>query len=170
MTCIIDTNVPLQSGKSVASLTIEEAKCAKECSRFIHDFINNPDSILVLDANGKVYEEYRTNIEALRNEPNLAKQFLNWVHIYHNKRILPENHVQLTEIAENEFVEFPSCSELNDFDSKDRKFVALANAHKEHPPIIEGTDGEWWVYRDVLLQKGISVKFLCEEYILSIQN
>ena len=57
---------------------------------------------------------------------------------------------------------FRSVAGLDDFDPSDRKFVAVANAHPEKPPILEALDSKWWGWRDALSAAGITVLFLCE--------
>ena len=45
------------------------------------------------------------------------------------------------------------------------KFLAVAAAHEEHPPILQAFDSKWWGWRDALAQVGISVHFLCKHEI-----
>ena len=59
---------------------------------------------------------------------------------------------------------------MKNFDLSDRKFVAVANAHQEKPPILEGTDSKWWGWKDALAEVGIKVVFLDEAYILQKYN
>jgi hypothetical protein len=61
--------------------------------------------------------------------------------------------------------EFPIHDRLNDFDKSDRKFVAAANAHANKPPILQATDSKWWGWKDALAEVGITVQFLCPEFV-----
>ncbi len=62
----------------------------------------------------------------------------------------------------------PAHDDLHDFDNSDRKFVAVANAHPSKPPILQATDSKWWGWKDALREVGVSVDFLCQEYIKAI--
>jgi hypothetical protein len=39
--------------------------------------------------------------------------------------------------------------------------LAVANAHVEKPPILQGLDSKWWGWKDALASAGITVDFLC---------
>lgn len=66
---------------------------------------------------------------------------------------------------ENEsYVAFPDDKELEEFDLADRKFVALARSHNEHPPIIEAADGKWLQFVEALKKYNIEIKFLDMDY------
>ena len=80
--------------------------------------------------------------------------------------------VSITPLAnlDNEFGEFPKDPELANFDPDDRKFVAVAIAHCEKPPILQAVDSQWLDFRDVLLQHGVRVQFICEDDIQRIRG
>ncbi len=61
--------------------------------------------------------------------------------------------------------EFPEHIDFAEFDTSDRKFVAVANAHIDKPPILQATDSKWWGWKEGLEESGISVTFLCPDYI-----
>jgi len=63
------------------------------------------------------------------------------------------------------YSEFPDHAGLSSFDISDRKFVAVAKKHPDEPPILQATDSKWWGFKDVLNDVGISVTFLCPEYV-----
>ena len=69
-----------------------------------------------------------------------------------------------------DFKEFPSDTRLNNFDPDDRMFIAVANAHPDHPPILQALDSEWWGFKDVLDECGITVDFLCPDDIEALYN
>lgn len=71
----------------------------------------------------------------------------------------------LTVTGDREYAEFPKSPSLNGFDRSDRKFIAVANAHLEHPQIVEGSDSLWWRFKDALEELGIHIYFLCEDYV-----
>lgn len=63
------------------------------------------------------------------------------------------------------YKEFPSHEGLQNFDPSDRKFIAVANAHREKPYILQATDSKWWHKKADLSDAGIKVYFVCPEYI-----
>ena len=50
-----------------------------------------------------------------------------------------------------------------DFDPADRKFIAVALAHPEKPPILQAVDSQWWDFRDAFRRNGVIVEFICED-------
>ena len=52
----------------------------------------------------------------------------------------------------------------------DRKFVAVANAHPAKPPILQSTDSKWWGWKEALQEVGITVHFLCPEYVKTLSG
>jgi hypothetical protein len=60
--------------------------------------------------------------------------FLKWVL---TNRTNPKHceQVRITQIAENDFAEFPRSQSLVGFDPSDRKFVAVALTHPQRPAI-----------------------------------
>jgi hypothetical protein len=58
-------------------------------------------------------------------------------------------------------LQFPNDERLVGFDRSDHKFVAVALAHPERPPILNAVDADWWYYREELARHGIRVEFLC---------
>ena len=162
---IIDTNVPILSGTLATDIPVDQAMCARECLRFIKEYISNPESKIVLDSSWRVLKEYQKHMGDFNDRDGMYAQFYRWVCIQVAKGLAPEDNVQLHEIDENCFAEYPTHKGLANFDPPDRKFIALANAHVEHPPIVEGSDSKWWGIYDALKECGICVKFLCEDYI-----
>jgi hypothetical protein len=54
---------------------------------------------------------------------------------------------------------------LADFDAPDRKFVAVAAAHADRPPILQAADSKWLDWQDALKEHGITVELLCPQDI-----
>ena len=162
MNYIVDTNVPLKAAQRPEN-EIDKA-CASACLNFISDLMKSKDT-LVIDSQWEILNEYLKYYENSRQD-TVATEFFKWVlqNIRTTKRIDMHN---ITKTAENTYVEFPSSSELVGFDLSDRKFVALAIAHPAHPPICNGSDTDWWIYRNALSKQGIKIKFLCKEYMIA---
>jgi hypothetical protein len=92
----------------------------------------------------------------------MGDQFIKWVHDH--RWMLPEiDRVTITKNA-GSYTQFPDHPELTDFDPSDRKFIAVANAHPDKPPILQATDSKWWGWKDALAEVGIDVCFLCPAY------
>lgn len=164
MKYIIDTNVPMKA----ASISIDgelDEKCSRACLQFIHQFMNADDAILVLDASGEIFHEYYNNLSSA-GQDTIATVFLKWVcrHLTLRENSLIERQ-HLTVTGDREYAEFPQSPSLNGFDISDRKFIALANAHSDHPTIVEGSDSLWWGFKDALEALNIHICFLCEEYV-----
>ena len=121
---------------------------------------------LVIDAGNEMFDEYRNKL-VLSGQAGLGNAFLKWVH--DNRWGLPaENRVEIHPDGNGSYREFPNHAGLVAFDLSDRKFIAVANAHSKKPPILQAADSKWWGWKEALAEEGISVKFLCPEYVKSI--
>ncbi|MBQ8707344.1 MAG: hypothetical protein IJ523_04600 [Succinivibrionaceae bacterium] len=157
---IIDTNVPLKAATVKPDDEIDR-RCCLACLNFIKELMDS-DDIVVLDRGKEILNEYRRNIDTSK-EDSVSSQFLMWL----LRRMLTgkvDLH-EITKIGDNAYAEYPNSPQLEHFDRSDRKFVALANAHPQHPSIYNGSDTDWWDFREALEQVGIHVFFLCEEYM-----
>ncbi len=65
---------------------------------------------------------------------------------------------------DEDFEELPLPDGI-EYDRSDRKFLAVAAAHAEHPPILQSFDSKWWGWRDALAKIGVTIRFLCEDDI-----
>ena len=88
---------------------------------------------------------------------------MKWVHD-NRWSLYASQRVSITKNGDS-YDEFPIHAGLDDFDKSDRKFVAVANAHPDKPPILQATDCKWWEWKDALAESGITVYFLCPEYV-----
>jgi hypothetical protein len=64
-----------------------------------------------------------------------------------------------------ESAEDPECPAV---DPSDAKFIAVANAHPDKPPIVQGTDSKWIGWRIYLERVGIQVDFIDEPYLRGV--
>jgi hypothetical protein len=71
--------------------------------------------------------------------------------------------------GDDNFLEFPVDRALKNFDRSDRKFVAVALAHPERPPILQAVDSKWWGFKDALNRNGVRVEFLCPDDLQRLQ-
>lgn len=160
--CIVDTNVPkvanLATNPDPDSDVPEE--CIKACFEAIAHVTKKRG--LVIDAGDEIFDEYRQQL-SMSGQPGIGDRFMKWVH--DNRWSLHDS--QRVKITKNDdsYDEFPVHDGLKDFDRSDRKFIAVANAHADKPPILQATDSKWWRWKNALDEVGITVKFLCPEWV-----
>ena len=161
--CLVDTNVPVTANLSVRPDLCADVpdSCILESIQQIKN-VTKKDCFLVIDDAGEIFQEYRNNL-SLRGQPGVGDAFAKWVsdHQYNSSKV---DRVPITKNGSS-YEEFPAHAGLNNFDPSDRKFVAVANAHPEKPLILQATDSKWWGWNDALAEVGITVCFLCREYI-----
>lgn len=159
--CIVDTNVPL-----IANLAVRKDPCSDVPDCCIRESVDQIENItkkgcLVIDAAGEIFQEYETYF-SWSGQPGAGDVFFKWAH---DNQGIPSKvaRVPITKNGDS-YKEFPDHPGLKDFDLSDRKFVAVANAHPEKPPILQATDSKWHWWNDALDAVDIRVCFLCPEY------
>ena len=158
MTAIIDTNVVL-----VANGQHEDVSpaCVANCALRLHELMKS--GRIALDDAFRILLEYQNKTTPKTgNRPGDA--FVKWV-LRNNANTHKCDLVPITEHAGREFEEFPEDERLENFDPPDRKFVAVAAAHEEHPPILQAADSKWLDWSDALGEHGVQVEFLCPDDI-----
>lgn len=160
--CVVDTNVPVTANLSLnrdADSNVPEG-CILACVNAIKHVTEN--LALVLDEGDEILGEYRKHL-SMSGQPGVGDVFMKWVWT-HRWSLSRKNRVKITK-KNSSYEEFPTHPDLENFDPSDRKFVAVANAHPDKPPILQATDSKWWGWKDALAEKGIKVYFLCEDYV-----
>ena len=159
---IVDTNVIV-----IANDTDDERKdCRDRCQERIQQIIDQHEKVVV-DDKRRILGEYQHN-----TRPNTRKG----IGDLFVKRLLqnlgnPEicTMVHITSLAGNgtDFEEFPADNALINFDSDDRKFIAVALAHKrdtgQTPPILLAIDRGWLQFMNELANHGVSVDLICKK-------
>lgn len=161
MTVIVDTNVAV-----VANRKSERASgvCEQTCIDRILE-ITSGEVKLALDDERRIIEEYRSKLNP-DGQPGVGDAFLKWVEInWANPNRCVRVPITPIENSETDFKEFPDDPALQKFDTDDRKFIAVAVAHCENPPILQAMDRQWWRLRDTLRRNCVSVEFICEDDI-----
>ncbi len=156
--CIIDTNVPKTANLQIDPINIPDdlVECVQACLNAIDHVVNY--GRLVIDCGDEIYNEYNNNL-SLSGQKGIGNVFMKWVHDNRWKlKLVDRVNISKNGSSYNEFPEHPG---LVKFDLSDRKFVAVANAHSDKPPILQATDSKWWGWRDALAEVGITVCFLC---------
>ncbi len=159
--CVVDTNVPVTANMAARTAAIEDdlVNCVLECVKAIRRVMR--DGGMVIDHDGDIFREYLQNLSLDPKEPGVGNVFAKWVHDTWDDRYI--ERIAITPDGDT-YQEFPKHDGLTNLDPSDRKFVAVANAHPDKPPILEATDSKWWGWREALAEVGITVQFLCPTY------
>ena len=131
--------------------------CVIECVKRLQTM--QKAGITVIDDDYRILGEYR-NKTSLNPPKGVGDVFLKWLLRQAGNPARVEQ-ISLTELAENEFAEFPDTTLQPAFDAPDRKFAAVAHAHPDKPPIWQAADCKWLDWWPTLQAKGVHVEFLC---------
>jgi len=158
---VVDTNVPLTAN----GLANASPDCIGACiGAIVH--ITSDGKRIALDDAWLIIGEYQNKLRS-DGQRGLGDGFLKWVLTNranpHRCEIIPIH----SRNDDRFFEEFPDREDLKEFDPSDRKFVAVANAHPDKPPILQGVDSKWWGWQTGLQAAGITVDFLCEADVRS---
>ncbi len=156
MPVVVDTNVPI-----VASCRAEQAspQCVIACLTRLRNVMD--EDRIVLDDKWRILTEYKSNLNS-SGQPGVGDAFLKWVLTnMANEQRCEFIRITPTGSSPDDFREFPADDELHDFDPDDRKFIAVALAHPERPPVLQAVDTEWWAKRGALARAGVQIEFLC---------
>ncbi|MEJ2705344.1 MAG: hypothetical protein P8Z79_23135 [Sedimentisphaerales bacterium] len=160
---VVDTNVPVVANGSSKQASPE---CVRTCAVRLGEIVQ--EGQLVLDDNWLILKEYMANLRCT-GQPGPGDAFLKWALTNHrNPKLCEQVAITPRNSGETDFEEFPADPALDGFDPADRKFVAVAVAHRDRPPILQAVDTKWWQMKKPLLRAGITVDFLCEADIRSI--
>ncbi|MBN2209647.1 MAG: hypothetical protein JW759_10185 [Candidatus Coatesbacteria bacterium] len=123
------------------------------------------DGHVFLDDMGLIFKEYLKKL-SLSGQGGAGNMFMKWVHNYQynpTRCTLVPITPKGPEDPPTDFEEFPDDLDSLKFDRSDRKFVAVARAHPERPPILNATDTDWCIFREALAACDIQVVFICPE-------
>lgn len=155
---VVDTNVVV-----VANGRSEQASsdCVETCGERLEEIMHG-EVKLVLDNRWIILREYMQNLRS--NGADVGDRFLGWLLVNKDERC---DLVPITPVdgSENEFEEFPDDPALDSFDPDDRKFIAVACAHPEKPPILQAVDSQWLDFHNAFRRNGVTVAFICEDDI-----
>ncbi|MCS6889192.1 hypothetical protein [Chloroflexus sp.] len=153
---IVDTNVPITANGDAAQASPE---CRLACIRALG--IARSQQRIALDQLGLILQEYRRHLSP-RGQPGVGDAFFKWLwNNQANSQVC--TIVEITPSSDDrEFAEFPADPRLHHFDRSDRKFVAVARAHPDHPPIINAVDTDWYVYQQELATHQVMVENVCD--------
>jgi hypothetical protein len=151
---VIDTNVLLVANGRHADISPE---CVIECVARLEAL--QQTGITVIDDGFRILGEYQNKTQ-LNPAKGVGDVFLKWLlrHVGNERHV---EQVKLTETHTDEFFEFPDAELQPRFDAADRKFVAVANAHPNKPPIWQAADCKWLDWWKALHKQGVTMEFLC---------
>ncbi len=158
MTFVIDTNVILIANRQHEGVSED---CILACVRRLDEI--RKSGRVAIDDGFRIIKEYQN-----KTEPNAGRRdgdaFVRWLF---KNMASPErcDQVHLTEHPQRGFASFPADDLLANFDDADRKFVAVAAAHGEKPPIIQASDSKWLGWTEPLASHGIVVEYVCTKDI-----
>ena len=166
MAVIVDTNVAVVANGQEESPQASP-NCVDTCINRLEGIVRGEEK-LVLDNGWIILGEYLRNLRST-GEPGAGDSFLRWILMNKDNRC---DLVPITPVdgSEREFEEFPPDPALNGFDPDDRKFIAVAVAHTEKPPILQAVDSKWWDFRDAFRRNGVTVEFICEDDIQRLRE
>lgn len=153
---VVDTNVAV-----VANGIAEQARdeCVDKCVAVLTKL--RSECLILLDSKNHILDEYRKNLHP-SGQPGLGDSFFKW--LFENQAN-PKycRRVSIESDPDRGYVEFPTDTRLTSFDQDDRKFVAVALASRTNPKILNASDTDWWLHRNVLQEHGVEVDFVCPE-------
>jgi hypothetical protein len=154
MTFVVDTNVVIvANGRESPQASIQ---CVAACIQSHREIMTA--GRIALDRGDLIFEEYLPYAR-WHGQIRVGDAFFKWVfdHYWNPERC---DLVPITP-RDNSFEEFPAEERLAGFDPADRKFVAVAVSHPDHPPILQAVDTKWREFVEPLDERGVNVQFLC---------
>lgn len=155
MKAVIDTNVLLVANEQHADISPD---CVIQCVEYLRKIQDS--GVVVIDDEFRILEEYQHKTN-LKQPKGAGDVFLKWLLRNRSSRYVEQ--VQLNEVQPDHFSEFPDAELEPAFDPPDRKFVAVASAHPDKPPIWQAADCKWLDWWPALRQHGVNIEFLCPE-------
>jgi hypothetical protein len=155
---VIDTNVLLVADGQAKHMT---AACEIECLIRLQQI--KAGEQVVLDHRRIILAEYGNKLNPSRRPPSPGGAFLKWLLVNQcNPRHTVMVNLTPLDDERTRFSEFPPDTTLEEaFDPSDRKFVCLAYAHPDKPPILESADSKWLGWESALNGHGIRLEVLC---------
>lgn len=156
MRCVVDTNVATTANR--LNKGASEA-CAAASGRALQAIMDGGH--VFIDTKRLMIEEYNRNL-GRKGQAGPGTAFLKWL-LTHEWSASRVTQVPITPRARDpeDFEELPPPSAGVRYDRSDRKFLAVAAAHPEHPPILQSFDSKWWGWQKSLAASGVKIHFLC---------
>ena len=166
---VIDTNVIL-----VAKGMSEQAwdECVVTCLERLEKIIDGNEKVVIDDQRlilGEYLDYLDEGDDTTTNGRN-GGHFLEWfIRNYQNPDQCIQVNISPTDDLRG-FAELPAA--FIEFDSDDKKFIAVSivyeNEYQQKTTILQSVDSEWYGLRNVFMEHGLVVEFLCEDNIQHI--
>lgn len=158
--CVVDTNVATTANGANGSAS---PSCVAASARALLSVVKSGH--VFVDDGGRIVAEYRNNLSA-KGQPGPGDAFLKWLltHEWGGERVTRVS-ITPTEDDDEDFVELPKPPRGVRYDPSDRKFLAVAAAHTEQPPILQSFDSKWWGWTEALAKAGVDIHFVCPREI-----
>ena len=155
MTFVVDTNVAVVANDRESPQA--SFQCVEACMQSLRELMSA--GRIALDSGDLILEEYLPYAR-WRGQVGVGDTFFKWVvdHYGDQERC---NLISITPQGDS-YEEFPVDARLTAFDPADQKFVAVAVAHADHPPILQAVDTKWRAFVEPLTAYGVIVEFLCD--------
>ena len=154
--CVVDTDVAVTANGRNAAASPE---CMAACARALLEITSRGH--VFVDDGRRIVGEYQNNL-AMHGDPREGTAFLKWLltNEWNPGRV---TRVVLTPKPSDpdDFEELPQPPAGVCYDPSDRKFLAVAAAHADHPKILQALDSKWWGWREALEASGVAIHFLC---------
>ncbi len=152
---VVDTNIVLVANGQHADIS---ADCVAACALRLQEI--KKQGRLALDDQFLILAEYLHKTQPKQgNRPGDA--FVKWA-LQNRSNMERVDAVRLQAHHARGFESFPDDADLANFDTSDRKFVAVAYAHPAKPPILQAADSKWLDWSPALKRHQIKVEFLCK--------
>jgi len=156
---VIDSNVLIVASELSAHVS---PRCVMACVDALERI--RARGRLLIDTLGLVLSEYMDTL-GYAGKPGVGRAFAKWA-FDHQSNTAHVRQVPISvcsDVGWCQFNEFPADDELRDFHRDDQKFVAVALASEEEPPILNAVDSDWWEYGPSLARHGVVVNNLCPD-------
>jgi hypothetical protein len=156
MDLVIDTNVILVANSLHDDVSDE---CISRCVNRLREIMSS--GRVVIDDRHLVISEYMNKLN-VKSGKLPGDVFVKWL----LRNLRNENYVvqvTINETGESLFAEFANKQLERRFDPPDRKFVAVAMAHRDRSEILQAADCKWLDWWRDLEDDGVVVHFMCPD-------
>ncbi|MYA72962.1 hypothetical protein F4009_08525 [Candidatus Poribacteria bacterium] len=162
---VVDTNVIL-AAKGMSEQAWPE--CVVACQERLDEIIEESEKV-VIDDKWIILREYIDYLEDddSTTDPRNGGSFLEW---FIRNRENSEQCIQVPITPSEDGTSFEELPEaFSPFDSDDHKFIAVAvvyeDVYQQKATILQSVDSQWYGSRNLFIENGLIVEFICEENI-----
>jgi hypothetical protein len=154
-TYVVDTNVILVANGQHPGVS---QACRQRCAAWLTGIM--AIGRVAVDDAFEIVREYEHKTHASDGQ-GVGDVFLRWL-LHHLDDAVRCDLVGLRPHPERLYDAFPHDPALAHFDPADRKFVAVAACHPEHPVILQAADCKWLDWDAALARHDVRVQLLCD--------